>query len=176
MRCAAPRRQTAVAAALSSGLGHLRSSVQKIHRRGNAPDGLRRLATALACGFVAVLTACAPMPSAPPKPPIGPDIVVRLSVTGQPARDLIERVAAQCWLDGIVRGAAMVVDRQTGRVIIVSDTADLLAADFLAPEGGRSRVRLSGPVLADPLKARRLVETLDLAVRTGETSCPIATG
>jgi hypothetical protein len=116
------------------------------------------------------------VPSAPPKPPIGPAIVIRLSESGQPARDLLERVAARCWLDGIVRGAAMVVDRQTGRVIIVSDTDDLLAADFLAPEGGRGRVRLSGPVIADPAKTQRLVETLDLAVRTGETSCPIATG
>jgi hypothetical protein len=116
------------------------------------------------------------MPSAAPKPPIGPEIVVRLSERGRPARDLLERVAAQCWLDGIVRGAAMVVDRQTGRVIIVSDTDDLLAADFLDAQGGRSRVRLSGPVITDPVKARRLVETLDLAVRTGQTSCPIAAG
>jgi hypothetical protein len=117
-----------------------------------------------------------PGPSAPPQPPLGPEIVVRLDEIGQPARNLVEQVAAQCWLDGIVRGAAMVVDRQTGRVIIVSDTEDLLAADFLRSDRGISRVRLSGPVIADPLKTQRLVETLDLAVRTGETSCPLATG
>ncbi len=136
----------------------------------------RRIPTAVAGLIAAALAGCATVPSAPPKPPVGPEIVVRLSERGRPARDLLERVAAQCWLDGIVRGAAMVVDRQTGRVIIVSDTEDLLAADFLPSEGGRSRVRLSGPVVADPIKTQRLVETLDLAVRTGETSCPVATG
>jgi hypothetical protein len=132
----------------------------------------RRLALVLG----AALSGCAPLPSTPAKPPIGPEIVVRLSETGRPARDLLERVAAGCWLDGVVRGAALVVDRQTGRVIIVSDDHDLLAADFLSSDGGQSRVRLSGPVIADPVKRQRLVETLDLAVRTGETSCPIATG
>jgi hypothetical protein len=144
------------------------------HARGRRlrDGGARRLAFALA----AVLAGCAPLPSAPPKPPIGPEIVVRISETGRPARELVERVAAGCWLDGIVRGASMIVDRQTGRVIIVSDTDDLLAADFLEPQGGRSRLRLSGPVIADPVKAQRLVETLDLAVRTGVTSCPIAAG
>ncbi len=136
-----------------------------------------RGAGALAATFAAAaLTACASLPSTPAKPPIGPEIVVRLSQTGQPARDLLERVAASCWLDGIVRGASMIVDRQTGRVIIVSDTDDLLAADFLPPQDRRARVRLSGPVIADPVKRDRLVETLDLAVRTGQTSCPIATG
>ena len=138
-------------------------------------EGVARRTVALA--LAALLGACAlPGPSAPPKPPIGPEIVVRLSETGRTAHELVERVAAGCWLDGVVRGASMIVDRQTGRVIIVSDTDDLLAADFLEPEGGRSRVRLSGPVIADPLKRQRLVETLDLAVRTGQTSCPIATG
>jgi hypothetical protein len=130
-----------------------------------------------ALALAALVSACTlPDASAPAKPPIGPEIVVRLDEHGQPARDLVEQVAARCWLDGILRGAAMVVDRQTGRVIIVSDTENLLAADFLTPKDGRSRVRLSGPVVADPTTQRRLVETLDLAVRTGKTDCPVATG
>lgn len=128
---------------------------------------------------VAVLSACQPValrPTAPPKAPIGPEIVVRFSSSGQSARDLLERVAAQCWLDGIVRGAQMIVDRNSGNIIIVGDTSDLLAADFLRPIDGRSRIRLSGPIVADRLKADRLVQTLDRAVKTGNTSCPIATG
>jgi hypothetical protein len=133
-------------------------------------------ANAPALAVVALLSACTLPDAAPPPPAIGPEIIVRFSERGQPARDLLERVAARCWLDGILRGAAMVVDRQTGRVIIVSDDEKLLAADFLAPQDGRSRVRLSGPVLVDTVTQRRLVESLDLAARTGKTDCPIATG
>ncbi|MEM9140385.1 MAG: hypothetical protein AAGB15_11215 [Pseudomonadota bacterium] len=126
-----------------------------------------------------LVAACQPnavQPTAPPKAAVGPEIVVRFSKSGQQAKDLLELVAAQCWLDGIVRGAQMIVDRNTGRVIIVGDTDDLLAADFLRPLDGRSRIRLSGPVVADPVKADRLVQSLDRAVKTGQTSCPIATG
>lgn len=124
------------------------------------------------------LAACVPAPrqQAQPKPPVGPELVVLISKTGQPARDLLELVAARCWLDGVVLGAQMIVDRQTGRVIIVGDTRDLLAADFLRNKGGRSRVRLSGPVVADPVKADKLVQSLDRAVRTGETACPPLVG
>jgi hypothetical protein len=103
-------------------------------------------------------------------------MVVLISKTGQPARDLLELVAARCWLDGVVLGAQLIVDRQTGRVIIVDETSDLLAADFLANKGRRSRVRLSGPVVGDPIKANKLVESLDRAVRTGETACPPLVG
>lgn len=136
-----------------------------------------RCTAALALAL-ATLGGCAspPDPSAQPEAPVDPEVVVQLSEVGQAARDLVESVAAGCWLDGIARGAAMVVDRQTGRIIIVSDTDEILAADFLSPRDGQSRVRLSGPVLADPAKRQRLVETLDLALTTGETSCPIATG
>jgi len=131
-----------------------------------------------ALAIAGLLSGCVSIPQAvkPPKPAIGPDLIVQVSSTGQKARTLIEHVAARCWLDGIVGGAAMVVDRQTGRVIIVSDTEDLLAADFLRPAGGRSRVRLSGPVISDPAKARRLVQTLDHAVKTGDTACPVLQG
>ncbi len=105
-----------------------------------------------------------------------PETIVQFAETGQPARDLLELVAAQCWLDGILGGASMIVDRQTGRVIIVSDTEELLEAAFLSTQGGQSRVRLTGPVVADQVKTRRLVETLDLAAATGQTACAAPTG
>ena len=91
-----------------------------------------------------VLSACQTIQArAPQQVPqaSGPEVVVLMSRTGQPARDLLEQVAASCWLDGVVRGAQMIVDRQSGRLIIVSDTEDLLAADFIGVKGGRSRVR-----------------------------------
>lgn len=105
----------------------------------------------------------------------GPEIIVRFSTRGPRARALLEEVAARCWLDGIVRGAQMIVDRQTGAVIIVGDTNDLLSAQFLSPRNGRSRVRLTGPVIGIQTKADALVRTLDRAVKTGETFCPLGT-
>jgi len=128
-----------------------------------------------------LLAACAPLPQGGrlggetlPQA-AGPEMIVRVASAGPRARALLEEVAARCWLDGIVRGAQLIVDRQTGAVIIVDDTSDLLSAQFIAPRGGRSRIRLSGPVVADRAKADKLVWSLDRAVRTGETFCPIGT-
>ncbi|MEM0990307.1 MAG: hypothetical protein AAGK00_15645 [Pseudomonadota bacterium] len=127
-----------------------------------------------------VLAACQPPPpqqsAAPARAATGPQVVVLVSRTGQPARDILEQVAASCWLDGVVGGASMIVDRQSGRIIIVSDTEDLLTADFIGLKGAQSRVRLAGPIVGDAAKQRRLVETLDLAVRTGQTTCPRIVG
>ncbi|MEM7506364.1 MAG: hypothetical protein AAF415_06435 [Pseudomonadota bacterium] len=129
------------------------------------------------CGLLLLAVAgCAPVQiTAPPRPvpeASGPQIVVRLAVTGQPARDLVESVGASCWLDGVVSGAAMIVNRQTGRIVIDGDTETLVAADFLPGERGISRLRLSGQSIGNPVLRDRLVETLDRAVRTGETRCP----
>lgn len=119
---------------------------------------------------------CAPVqitaPTRPVPPPSGPEIVVRLGVTGQSARDLVEAVGVRCWLDGVVAGAAMVADRQSGRIVIDGETETLVAADFLPGERGISRVRLSGQSIGNPALRDRLVATLDRAVRTGETACP----
>jgi hypothetical protein len=141
---------------------------------GRDGEGGRR--TALGSAALAALLAACAQPAPPPGPRVQPETIVAFDRTGQPARDLLELVAAQCWLDGVVRGASMIVDRQNGRVIIVSDTEELLEARFLSEKGGQSRVRLTGPVVDDPVKTRRLVETLDLAAATGKTDCPIATG
>ncbi len=104
-----------------------------------------------------------------------PGLPLALPRTGQAAKTLVEQVAARCWLDGVVRGGSMVVDRQTGHIVITSDTEDLLIADIV-PEGTGSIVRLTGPAAADPAMAVRLSETLQNAVDTGETGCPPATG
>lgn len=132
----------------------------------------------LAIGVIVALAACTPLrpadvaPTTGARPAIGPEVIVRFSPGRRSPRALLEQVAARCWLDGVVRGAGMIVDRQTGRIVIAGETRQLLAADFLRPEDGKARIRLSGPVIADPNKQNRLVETLDLAARTGETGCP----
>lgn len=126
--------------------------------------------------LVLLLAACAPsrvvtIPRAEVPPPVGPEIVVALGVTGQPARDLLEQVGSRCWLDGVLGGAEMVVQRSTGRVQINAPDRILLAGDFLEPRDGRARLRLSGPAVVDPAQRDRLVASLDQAVRTGQTAC-----
>lgn len=105
-----------------------------------------------------------------------PGLPLALPRTGLAARTLLEEVAARCWLDGIVRGGSMVVDRQTGRIIITSDTADLLVADIVSAGDGTSIVRLTGPAADDPTMAVQLSEALQRAVDTGETACPPLVG
>ena len=127
-------------------------------------------------GFLALLSLAAcqqPIRESTPKvpPPVGPEIVVLVSATGQPARDLMHELAARCWLDGVVRGAQLIV-KPDGNLIIVGDTRDLLAADYIGLKGPRSRWRLSGEAIRDERTARRLVQTLDEAVLTGNTTCP----
>lgn len=136
------------------------------------------LAASLLPAGCAVPVAEAPSPAASaPVANLGaePGLPLALARRGQAARTLVEQVAARCWLDGVVRGGSMVVDRQTGRVIITSETEDLLIADIV-PEGDSSIVRLTGPAVADPAMAVRLSETLQTAVDTGETSCPPVVG
>ena len=101
----------------------------------------------------------------------GPGLPLALAMAGEPARTLLENVAAQCWLDHVVRGGSLVVDRQTGRLVITSDTADLLIAELAEAGDGSSVVRLTGPASRDPATALRLSETLERAATTGQTSC-----
>lgn len=114
----------------------------------------------------------APQPAKIKYPVEDESIVVLVSATGQPARDLIHNLAAQCWLDGVVRGAQMIV-KPGGNVEIVGDRYLLVAADYVGLKGARSRWRLTGTALRDPVQRTRLVQTLDLAVKTGQTACPM---
>lgn len=132
-----------------------------------------------ALGVVLLLAACQTTAVAPPVKTTSPieeaSIVVLVSKTGQPARDLVHSVAARCWLDGVVRGAQMIV-KPSGNIEIVGDRYLLVAADYVGLKGARSRWRLTGTALRDPVKRDRLVSTLDDAVRTGNTACPILQG
>ena len=112
---------------------------------------------------------------ADPGPAKGPEVIVLVSQTGAAGRRLMKDVAVSCWLDGIVRGAQMIV-KPDGNLVIVGETTDLVAADYLGLKGSRGRWRLSGSAIADPDKTRRMVQSLDRAMRTGETRCPAITG
>lgn len=107
-----------------------------------------------------------------PKPAIGPELTLSLDRRGADARRFVEEVAARCLLDGVVRGAAMVVDRQSGRVVIAGDREELLAIDILGSGWRSTRVRLSGPTVADPRTREAMVYQIDRASRTGDTACP----
>ena len=131
---------------------------------------------ALALTALLFLTACAanapaPQPAKIQHPEEAESVIVLVSKTGQPARDLIHFLAASCWLDGVVGGAQLIV-KPGGNVEIVGDRFLLVAADYIGLKGARSRWKLTGTALRDPFKRRRLIETLDIAARTGETRCP----
>ena len=120
----------------------------------------------------ALLAACAnpPTPSPPPAPPASA-LVFQVDRGEEEALALVEDLAAACWLDHVVGGGNLLVDRRRKRFVIVSDTADLLEARFGVLEPGRSELLLDGPAAETPETARRLAETLDTANRTGETGC-----
>ena len=76
---------------------------------------MRRLFTPLAVMVMAlVLSGCLRVPqqtrSTELGPKAGPEVVVLVSKTGQAARSLMHDVAVNCWLDGIVAGAQMIVE------------------------------------------------------------------
>ena len=126
------------------------------------------------------LAACAqPAQKEAPKAETAPtqpaEVVVLVSKSGQEARDLIHELAARCWLDGIVRGAQLIV-KPDGNLVIVGDTKDLLVAEYIGPKGSRTRWRLTGTVIEEPERTRQLVQSIDKADNTGETACPRATG
>lgn len=128
-----------------------------------------------ALALVVLAAACQSQPAPQPAKVVYPEeansLIVLVSKTGQPARDLIHQVAARCWLDGVVRGAQLFV-KPSGNIEIVGDQYLLVAADYVGLKGARSRWKLTGSALADPVQRDRLVSTLDLAARTGQTSCP----
>lgn len=132
---------------------------------------MRALLIAAACALAACQPAPIPQPVKTQNPREDASIVVLVSRTGQPARDLIHELAARCWLDGVVRGAQLIV-KPGGNIEIVGDRDLLVAADYIGLKGARSRWRLTGVSIRDPQQTRRLVQTLDHAVKTGDTFCP----
>lgn len=134
---------------------------------------MTRAVAAALLAALAVMAGCAPQAEAPaaPAPALSaPGLPLPIPYSGEQARTLVEQVAARCWLDHVVRGGSMVVDRATGKVIITSDTADLLTGEIV-PTAEGSIVRLTGPAPSDPATALRLSETLEAAVQTGRTDC-----
>ena len=125
--------------------------------------------------LAACQTARLPAPAKINHPEEAHSVTVLVSATGQRARDLIHEVAARCWLDGVVAGAQMIV-KPGGNVEVVGDKYLLVAADYAGLKGARSRWKLTGTAVKDPAKRARLVETLDVAARTGETACPSIVG
>lgn len=120
-----------------------------------------------------LLAGCAAPVEPAPEPPAttARGLPLALNLADEPARTLLEKVAARCWLDHVVGGGSLVVDRQTGRVVISSDTADMLIAEIAPAGDGSSIVRVTGPAARDPATALRLSGTLELAATTGQTSC-----
>ena len=126
------------------------------------------------------LAACAqPVQKEPPEAaaalPPPAEIVVQVSKIGPESHELIHALAARCWLDGIVRGAQLII-KPDGNLVIVGDTSDLLVAEYAGLKGSGTGWRLTGDVMEDRERALQLVRSVDRADSTGETACPIAAG
>jgi len=87
------------------------------------------------------------------------------------ARTLVEQVAARCWLDAELQANALIVDKQTGRMVVVGETEELLTARFSAIDAKNTRLSLTGPAIDDTALATRLMTHLRIAEDTGETAC-----
>ena len=114
------------------------------------------------------------IPPGPPPSPLPSDpafLTLELNATPEEARPVVEEIAARCWLDGVVGAGTMLVDRDTGQILMSGETEDLLVVDFL-PTTDLARMRLSGPVMADRAKQERLLMPLSTYDRTGEIECP----
>lgn len=122
---------------------------------------------------VLALAACAAEPPQPTPPPAAApaDLVLHIERPEAEAMELLEKLAANCWLDSIVGGANLLVDRGAKRLVIVADQSELLDVRFGVRTPLRSQLRLDGPAARDPDKARGLARTLDTADRTGDTVC-----
>jgi len=121
------------------------------------------------------LAACAtdePAPVPVAQVPAQPaNIVYSVQKPEGQARTFVEEVAARCWLDTELRAAAVIVDRQTGRIIVVGDTEALLVADFTPVGDTRTDVALTGPAIEDTARATRLTLRLSQAEASGDTAC-----
>ncbi|MEM9784052.1 MAG: hypothetical protein AAF899_16455 [Pseudomonadota bacterium] len=139
----------------------------------------------LGAGLAAGLAACAaPEPTGPTDvsgfpPPVNPRVepIVELELMRPTAeaKPFIEEVAARCWLDGVVQADAMLVDRNTGKIVMTGETDNLLVIDFLpVTDPGLARMRLTGPVLTNTSMTERLLGHLERAQEDGEIDCPVA--
>lgn len=138
-------------------------------------------------GAALILGACAGQhgkQAAAPAPAPEPELEHPAELSGQglplpiampigQARESLERVAASCWLDDVVGGGSMIVDRATGRVVITSDTEDLLIAELVALDEDSSIAQVTGPAIENPATALRLSETLEASIASGYTECTI---
>ena len=131
-----------------------------------------------ACAAQGGKQAAAPVPEPKQEPEqaaalSGPGLPLPMAMPIGQARESLERVAASCWLDDVVGGGSMIVDRATGRVVITSDTEDLLIAELVPLDEDSSIAQVTGPAIDDPATALRLSETLEASIASGHTDCTI---
>ena len=121
------------------------------------------------------LAACAaddpaPVPIAQtPANPVG--VVYTIQKPEAAARIFVEEVAARCWLDTELQAAAVIVDRQTGKIVVVGETEALVVAEFATLGEAATQVALTGPAVDDTARATRLTLRLQQAEASGDTAC-----
>jgi hypothetical protein len=128
--------------------------------------GLRLAPLALLLGACAAPRTAAP-PVATPVPTAVPTVTLPFAM--DEARSRTEVVAVRCWLDPVLAGAVMLVDRQTGEITVTDDDALLLGITFQAATGGTG-LTMTGTAMDDPARAARLDADLRTVAR-GDAAC-----
>lgn len=106
-----------------------------------------------------------------PGPPEEPYRAVVMEADYASVRDALEAVAAECWLDGELQAANLLVDRQTGDVTFFDDAGKMLVADIVPIRGKVTEVRLIGPAVDAPGRYERMRSTLRRSVSAGSATC-----
>ncbi len=121
----------------------------------------------------ACVTAREPQPvtEAPRPAPTPPGLAFAVGLPEADARVFVEEVAARCWLDTELQAAAVIVDRQTGNLVIVGETERLVEATLSRISADQTRLILTGAAIENKPSARRLVARLREAEATGVTAC-----
>ena len=128
-------------------------------------------------GLLLALAACAQ--SAPPsgygyRQPAAPEESFRSVVLEEEyaaVRSGLERVAAECWLDGELRAANLLVDRNTGDLGFYDDAGKMLTADIVPIRTRVTEVRLIGAAIEAPGRYERMKSSLTRTVASGSAAC-----
>lgn len=129
--------------------------------------GTRQAAVDPAVPAIEPAPALAPLTTAP-----AGTMVVAVNVPVALARSRAERLAAGCWLDGLLQGnAVMLVNRRSGEILMEDGDTTLVEVAFRETGPASTVVLLSGTRPADPGTAGIMREDVARGVGEGIDRC-----
>jgi hypothetical protein len=87
------------------------------------------------------------------------------------ARRRVEELAVTCWLDDELSAGLMLVDRNTGEIVIAAAEGEILRIGFREAGTLETAVALAGPALAVPGRRARMADALSRVMEGAEPAC-----